>query len=73
LIHRAGGAGGATWVIDYDESSSDDDEPGYRLDIHSFVPGEYVTIREQDGAQTFRVEAVKPEPHKASGRAAASA
>ncbi|MGT2478079.1 hypothetical protein ACU4GR_02465 [Methylobacterium oryzae CBMB20] len=31
LVHRAGGEGGATWLIDYDDRTTDDDEPGYRL------------------------------------------
>jgi hypothetical protein len=49
LVHRAGGAGGATWLIDYDDRSADDDEAGYRLDTHTFTPGEYVSIKDDDG------------------------
>lgn len=55
LEHRAGGMGGATWIIDYEEDRSDDDEAGYRFDYKRFVPGEYVTIRDMHGAHTFRV------------------
>ncbi len=56
LVHRAGGAHGATWVIDYDDRTSADDEAGYRLDTHRFVEGEYVSIRDDGGAlQTFAV------------------
>jgi hypothetical protein len=59
LAHKPGGSDGATWVFDYDESRLDDDEAGYRFGAHSFVPGEYVTVRDQDNAHTFRVVAVE--------------
>jgi len=60
LVHRAGGEGGATWLIDYDDRTTADDEPGYRLGTHAFVEGEYVSIREAgDGDyHTFRVARV---------------
>ncbi|MGU3664003.1 hypothetical protein ACLBX9_07435 [Methylobacterium sp. A49B] len=60
LVHRAGGAGGATWLIDYDDRTDDDDEPGYRLGTHTFVEGEYVSIREADDEayHTFKVARV---------------
>lgn len=48
LVHKPGGKGGATWAFDY-EAGSDDDEAGYRLGEHRFVPGEYVSIRGEDG------------------------
>ncbi len=55
LIHRSGGANGATWIIDYDDTSTVDDEAGYRLDAHRFVEGEYVSIRDDDGdLHTFK-------------------
>jgi hypothetical protein len=60
LRHRAGGASGATWIIDYDQRSSEDDGPGYRLDLHTFRQGEYITIQEQDGPQTYRIVEVRP-------------
>jgi hypothetical protein len=59
LTHKAGGSEGARWVFDYDDSRLDDDEAGYRLGTHAFVPGEYVTIRDQDSSHTFRVVAVE--------------
>jgi hypothetical protein len=60
LVHRHGGAGGATWAIDYDASRDDDDEAGYRLSSHSFLTGEYVSIRgEDDELHTFRVADVE--------------
>ena len=49
LVHRAGGAGGASWVFDYDDRSDADDEGGFRLDSHQMVPGEYLSIRDADG------------------------
>jgi len=56
LVHRAGGASGATWLIDYDDRTTADDEPGYRLEMHRFVEGEYVSICDEEGAlQTFAV------------------
>lgn len=60
LIHRAGGPGGGTWLIDYDDRSQADDEPGYRLNTHRFAEGEYVSIRDSEGAlHTFRVVKVE--------------
>lgn len=60
LVHRAGGEGGATWLIDYDDRTTDDDEPGYRLGTHAFVEGEYLSIREAGDEEyhTFRVARV---------------
>lgn len=60
LVHRAGGEGGATWLIDYDDRTDEDDEPGYRLGAHAFVAGEYVSIRDADDGteRTFRVAQV---------------
>ena len=61
LRHRQGGVGGATWVFDYDESDPDDDEAGYRLGDHAWAPGEYVSIKDDDGVMhTFRVASVDP-------------
>ncbi len=58
LVHRGGGKTG-TWAFDYDPKSSSDDEPGFKFDIHKFVPGEYVSIREHDGVmRTFFIRAV---------------
>jgi hypothetical protein len=61
LVHRAGGSGGATWCIDYDDTRTADDEPGFRLDGHRFGAGEYVSIRSaEDGALLpFRVASLK--------------
>ena len=52
LVHRRGGS----WAFDYDPKRSDDDEPGFKLDRHRLVPGEYVSITEHYGAmRTFRI------------------
>ena len=55
LVHKRGGA----WAFDYDPRIESDDEPGFRLDTHRLVPGEYVSFREHDGhLRTFRVVSV---------------
>jgi hypothetical protein len=60
LIHRPGGAGGATWLIDYNDATDADDEAGYRLGTHRFVPGEYVSVRDEDGEMhTFRIASIE--------------
>jgi hypothetical protein len=61
LVHKPGGAEHARWLFDYDLSRQDDDEAGYRFGIHRFVPGEYVSIRDEDGeTHTFQVASVEP-------------
>jgi hypothetical protein len=61
VVHKPGGTGG-TWAFHYDIRSpiaDVRDEPGFHLESHAFRPGEYVSIREQDGEmRTFRVQAV---------------
>lgn len=56
LVHKPGGS----WAFHYDiHGDPAHDEGGYRFDTHTFVPGEYVSIREQDGdMHTFLVKAV---------------
>ncbi len=59
LVHKPGGRDHARWIFDYDGASDDDDEAGYRFGSHAFVPGEYVSIRDEDGdMHTFQVVAV---------------
>lgn len=48
LVHRAGGLGGATWMIDYDDRGNDDDEACFRLGGHRLVEGESVSVRDAD-------------------------
>jgi hypothetical protein len=61
LIHKPGGSEHARWIFDYDETAEDDDEAGYRFGAHAFRPGEYVSIRDDEGEMhTFRVVSVEP-------------
>ncbi|HKA72026.1 MAG TPA: hypothetical protein VKE26_09485 [Xanthobacteraceae bacterium] len=61
LVHKPGGNEHSRWVFDYDETAEDDDEAGYRFASHAFVPGEYVSIRDEDGEMhTFQVVSVEP-------------
>jgi hypothetical protein len=60
LVHKPGGAEHARWVFDYDESTDEDDEAGYRFASHAFNVGEYVSIRDEDGEMhTFQVVSVQ--------------
>jgi hypothetical protein len=55
LVHRPGGS----WAFTYDIEGDDDDEAGYRFGLHVFEPGEYVSIRDEDGElHTFQVVTV---------------
>ena len=61
LVHRPGGKEHGRWVFDYDGTSEDDDEAGYRFGAHAFAAGEYVSIRDEDGEMhTFQVVSVEP-------------
>lgn len=61
LIHRAGGVGGANWAFDYELGTNEDEEEGYRFGAHAFAPGEYVSIRDDEGEmRTFKVASVAP-------------
>ena len=65
VVHRPGGKSGSTWAFHYDivdaDNDPDDDEAGYRFGAHAFVPGEYVSIRDEDGElHTFIVVSVEP-------------
>jgi len=57
LVHRAGGRGGSTWGFDLGAGAElDEEETGYRFADHVFRPGEYVSVREEDGKLlTFKV------------------
>jgi hypothetical protein len=58
-VGRLGRKHGGTWFFDYGEGDRDD-EPGFRFGDERFVPGEYVSVREQDGEMhTFRIVSVE--------------
>jgi hypothetical protein len=60
LVHRPGGPEHGRWVFDYNPKRADDDESGYRFGAHAFRPGEYVSIRDEDGdTHTYRVVSVE--------------
>jgi hypothetical protein len=61
LVHKPGGPEHARWIFDYDPTAEEDDEAGYRFGTHIFRPGEYVSIRDEDGEMhTFTVASVGP-------------
>ena len=60
LVHKPGGSEHTRWVFDYDLNRVDDDKSSYRFGAHSFISGEYVTVRNQDEAHTFQVISVEP-------------
>ena len=57
LVHKPGGA----WAFHYDiHGDPAHDETGFHLGTHVFKPGEYVSVKEQDGVlRTFRVISVR--------------
>ncbi len=58
IVHKTGGV----WAFHYDiHGDPTHDESGFRFERHAFVPGEYVSIKEQDDVlRTFRVVSVQP-------------
>ena len=51
---------GQNWFFDYDQGSSDDDEPVHRLGDHRFMVGEYVTVTDEDGQPlTYKIVEVQ--------------
>ncbi|MFT3809866.1 MAG: hypothetical protein QM698_08095 [Micropepsaceae bacterium] len=60
LVHRAGGQGGATWLIDYNSEIEEDDERGFRFDRHNFGVGDHVTLT--DGAESHAYKVVEIHP-----------
>jgi hypothetical protein len=57
VLHKQG----RVWAFHYDiHGDPSHDEAGFRFDSHALVPGEYVSIKEQDGTlRTFRVMSVR--------------
>jgi hypothetical protein len=60
VVHKPGDQEHDRWIFDYYRNRVDYDEAGYRSCEQAFIPGEYVTIGDQDDATTFRVVAVEP-------------
>ncbi|MFM1815348.1 MAG: hypothetical protein RLZ98_2043 [Pseudomonadota bacterium] len=54
---------GGSWAFHYDiHGDAEHDESGYRFDAHVFQPGQYVSLKEQDGQlKTFIVKSVRDE------------
>ena len=59
LVHRKGGFGGGTWLIDYDDRTKEEDATGCRLGGQRFFEGENVSIREDDTIRTFKVASIR--------------
>jgi hypothetical protein len=51
----------SAWYFDYDAQRTSDDEPVFKLGDHRFLPGDYVTITDEEGTPlTYQVsEAVR--------------
>jgi hypothetical protein len=56
LVHGAGGS----WRFHYDVSRTTSDESGYHFGNEKFEPGEYLSVREADGVNPYRVVSVLP-------------
>jgi hypothetical protein len=60
LVHKPGGAEHAQWTFEYGGAAHEDEEGGYRFGVHTFWPGEYVSIKDEDGElHTFVVASVE--------------
>jgi hypothetical protein len=60
VMYAARGPEHGRWYFDYDPDEAEDDERGYRFATHTFRPGEYVSIRGEDGElHTFQVVSVE--------------
>ena len=60
VMYNQRGPEGGRWFFDYDAEETEDDERGYRFGAHVFRPGEYVSIRGEDGEMhTFQVVSVE--------------
>ena len=57
IVHKRGNV----WAFHYDiHGDPSHDEAGFRFASHTFLPGEYVSLKEQDDVlRTFRVVSVR--------------
>jgi hypothetical protein len=61
VMYAPKGPEAGRWFFDYDPEETEDDERGFRFGTHAFRPGEYVSIRGEDGElHTFQVVSVEP-------------
>ena len=61
LLHRAGGATGATWLFHYDGQDQQPEEKGVHLETHRFAEGEYISLRDAEGhLNTFKIVLMRP-------------
>lgn len=52
---------GGEWFFDYEPGNETDDEVGFRFGEEAFVPGEYVSVRnDDDEVHVYRVVTVEP-------------
>lgn len=56
LVHGPGGS----WRFHYDVAGNTPDECGYHFGDEKFETGEYLSIREADGVNVYRVASVLP-------------
>jgi len=56
LVHGPGGS----WRFHYDVAGNTSDESGYHFGGEKFEPGEYLSVREADGVNLYRVVSVLP-------------
>jgi hypothetical protein len=60
LVHKPGGAEHARWTFKYGPGAAENEEAGFRFGMHAFAPGEYVSIKDDDGElHTFVVTSVE--------------
>ena len=57
LVHLGNG-----WRFHYPGDDFDEDEPLFKLDRHTLLEGDYVSISEEDGLMTFKVVSVRESP-----------
>jgi hypothetical protein len=55
LVHRSGGS----WALRYDIAGDEDAEVGIHFENERFLAGEYVSIKEEDTAHTYRIVSVE--------------
>jgi hypothetical protein len=60
LVHKPGGAERGRWTFKYGPAAAENEEAGFRFGVHAFAPGEYVSIKDDEGElHTFVVTSVE--------------